>query len=263
MKLSNLSLFTATILSLGYCPGLFAAETQYLKTGISEYYKGHHAIAKAHLEEAIKKEPKNQKAHYFLAQVLAEKHEYNAAIAEYKKCHAIDPGSECGIKAKEGLEAHHAFQQKHAEQTYKAIRKDRIDTSTDHIATQIEKELASTDDTNKKMAEKKLKDAEKEVERIQKQAQDDMNSLPRLRRNGYWRSQMRQQIQEQAKQRTQDILSRAKTQAEQLDKDARGRQDSLQNMMEGMHGHLNTPTKQGTRLRPEGTSIYVRNYEHK
>lgn len=250
-------------IQIGLSNAAWAAGENYLKAGMNGYFKGNYNLAKAQLEVAVNKEPKNQKAHYFLALVLTQLHDNKGATDSYQKCISLDPASECGIKAKEGLAHHQAYQQKNTQRIYKAIRQDRVDTSSERLANQIEHELNANDEANKKLAKQKLEEADKEAERIQEQAKEEMNSLPRLRRNGYWRGQMRQQIQEQAKQRITDLKKRAKEQAEQLDKDSANRQESMKDMLSGLHNGLNNPNAKGTRLRPEGTNANVRNYEHK
>jgi hypothetical protein len=108
-----------------------------------------------------------------------------------------------------------------------------------------------------------MDEAQKEVERLKTQAQNDIDSLPHLRRNGYWRSQMRQQIQEQSKDRIKDVMDRAKSQAKQTEKDTESKVESLQSMKQGFNSSLNSASKKGTNIAPEGTNVYVRNYEHK
>lgn len=253
----------AFCLQIGLFNAALASAPDYLTAGINEYYKGHYTLARAQLEEAVARDPKNQKAHYFLALTLSQLHDNKAAIDSYQKCHSLNPGSECGIKAKKGLEYHQAAQSNNIQRTYKAIHKDRVNTSVDRIETQIEKELRESEEANEKLAKKKMEEVEKETQRIKEQAEQEINSLPRLRRNGYWRAQMRQQIQEQSKQRIEDLKKRVKEQVDQLDKDIAFRKESMQNMAEGLHGGLNSKKTKGTSLRPEGTSVHVRNYDHK
>lgn len=239
------------------------AETDYLKAAINEYYKGHYTLARAQLEESIKKNPKNQLAHYFLAQTLAEIHDYKGATTEYITCHKLDPDSTCGIKAKQGFEQLHNFEQLNLQKGYDSIRQERRASAKDRITTQIDKKVEESVESNKAIAKKTMEDAQKEVSRIQAQSQQDIDSLPRLRRNGYWRNQMTQQIREQAKERIKSVMDKAKSQTEQMEKDTASRIDSLENMKQGIHQNFKKTSTKGTNLAPEGTNVYIRNYEHK
>lgn len=234
-----------------------------MKAAINEYYKGHNSLARAQLEEAIKRNPKNQLAHYFLAQTLAESHDYKGAKTEYETCHRLDPDSTCGIKAKQGFEQIHNFEQSNLQRGFNSIRQNRRASATDRITSEINRTVEESFESNKAIAKKIMEDAQKEVERIQLQAQQDINSLPHLRRNGYWRSQMTQQIRAQAKERIKNVMDRAKSQSTQIEKDTASKIDTLENMKLGIHQNLKKASGKGTNLAPEGTNVYIRNYEHK
>lgn len=265
--MSNCRYLLIVSFGLSYLSQIFipatGAEPDYLKAAINEYYKGHYNLARAQLEEAIKRNPKNQLAHYFLAQTLAESHDYKGATTEYETCHKLDPDSTCGIKAKQGFELLHNFEQSNLQKGYNSIRQNRRASATDRITNEIDKKVEESVESNKAIAKKTMEDAQKEVERIQTQAQQDIASLPRLRRNGYWRNQMTQQIREQAKERIKNVMDRAKSQTTQMEKDTASRIDTLENMKLGIHQNLKKASGKGTNLAPEGTNVYIRNYEHK
>lgn len=241
----------------------YSAEVDYLKAAINEYYKGHYRLARAQLEEAIVKNPKNQIAHYFLALTMAESHENKSALKEYETCYKIDPNSSCGIKAKLGIEQYKKFEHSNLEENYNAIRQERRSSTEDRSSIQIDKKVEESIESNKAQAKKIMEDAKKEVERIQAQAEQDINSLPRLKHNGYWRSQMTQQIREQSKERIKGVRDKAKSQSEQLEKDSALKVETFENIKQGLHQGLQKTSKKGTSLAPEGTNAYVRNYEHK
>lgn len=235
------------------------AEPDYLKAAMSEYYKGHFELARAQLEEALKKKPKNQIAHYFLAQTLCELHNNKGALEEYERCFKLDPDSSCGLKAKEGIEQFKKFEQR----GYTAVREDRRALAHDRLSSQIDRKVEESIESNKAISKKTMEDAQKEADRINAQAEQDINSLPRLRRNGYWRSQMTQQIREQSKERVKSVMEKARAQTEQMEKDTASKIESFQSMKEGIHQGLKQGNKKGTNIAPEGTNAYVRNYEHK
>lgn len=239
------------------------AEPDYVKAAINEYYKGHLALARAQLEEALKKEQKNQIAHYFMAQTLAEMHDYKGARHEYELCNKIDPRSSCGIKAKQGIDQYKNLEQSYLQKGYKEERQSRRASAHDRLSLQIDKKVEESIESNQAISKKTLEDAQKEADRIKEQAQQDINSLPRLRRNGYWRNQMTQQIREQSKERIKSVLDRAKAQTEQMEKDTASKIESFQSMKQGIHQGLQGYNKKGTNIAPEGTNAYVRNYEHK
>ncbi|MCW5822406.1 MAG: hypothetical protein KIT34_06350 [Cyanobacteria bacterium TGS_CYA1] len=250
-----LSSFAQTQLFLSPAKG---AEPDYLKAAMSEYYKGHFDLARAQLEEALKREPKNQIAHYFLAQTLCEMHNNKGALQEYELCFKLDPKSSCGIKAKEGIEQFKKFEQR----GYQTVRQNRRDLAHDRLTSQIDRKVEESIESNKAISKKTMEDAQKEAERIKAQAEQDIKSLPRLRRNGYWRNQMTQQIREQSKERATSVMDRAKAQTEQMEKDTASKIESFQSLKEGIHQGLQQH-KKGTNIAPEGTNAYVRNYEHK
>ncbi|QQR58434.1 MAG: hypothetical protein IPG59_02755 [Candidatus Melainabacteria bacterium] len=254
---------TSTLMAATLTLPVFCVEPDYLKAGMNEYYKGHYNLARAQLEEAIKLNSKNQLAHYFLAQTLAETHDSKGALEEYKICHQLDPKSSCGLKAKQGIEQYQSLHQSNAQKAFSSIRQDRRAGATDRISTQIDKNVENSLESSKAQSKKIMDEAQKEVERLKTQAQNDIDSLPHLRRNGYWRSQMRLQIQEQSKDRIKDVMDRAKSQAKQLEKDTESKVDTLHSLKQGFNSGLNSASKKGTNIAPEGTNVYVRNYEHK
>lgn len=233
-------------------------DPDYLKAAMSEYHKKHFGLAQAQLEEAIKLNPKSQLAHYFMAQTLTELHDHKGALQEYKVCHQLDPLSSCGIKAKQGIDQYAALTQKQNS----AVRENRRNTTKERLSTQIDKNVEDSIESNKILSKKTMDDAQKEADRIKEQAERDIDSLPRLRRNGFWRSQMRKQLQEQSKERIKDVMDRAKAQTKQMEKDTESKVETLESVKQGIHRGLQS-AKKGTNIAPEGTNAYVRNYEHK
>lgn len=262
-RLAGCLALLSTLMAATLALPAFSVEPDYLKAGMNEYYKGHYNLARAQLEEAIKLNSKNQLAHYFLAQTLAEMHDSKGALEEYKTCHQLDPNSSCGLKAKQGIDQYRSLQQGNAQKVFSTIRQNRRAGATDRISTQIDKNVEDSLESSKVQSKKIMDEAQKEIERLKTQAQNDIDSLPHLRRNGYWRSQMRQQIQEQSKDRIKDVMDRAKSQAKQMEKDAESKVESLQSLKQGFNSSLNSASKKGTNIAPEGTNVYVRNYEHK
>lgn len=111
-----------------------------------------------------------------------------------------------------------------------------------------------------------LKRAEAEAKQIKQQGDADAsnyywNYARRLRRRG-WANDGVQDIKQDASNRAEQVMSKAREQAAKYEQDTRNHERTVRDVAESLQSQMQPTGGKGVRINPKGTNLYIRNYSH-
>ncbi|HEY9713929.1 MAG TPA: hypothetical protein V6C72_10690 [Chroococcales cyanobacterium] len=249
-----------------------AARDDSYASGVAEYSRGHYLVAVEKFKLVVQKQPGNQAAHYFYANSLAQTHNYPLALKEYEAGYNINPDSTVAASCLEALANLRDYASdprstpagsappEGKSSPDKPFNEDNVLDTTRFMRHQVESEQSTRSDQASEYSKQRMEQAAREAKRIRDDAQRDIDNLPYVRRGSY-RNMMRNQIQQESERQTKERMDKARADAAYFDKEARDRQAALSDVQNSLESQLKNPGSK-SKLVPEGTNIYIRNYSH-
>lgn len=239
-----------------------------VREGISAYNKADYKSAVISFSSALNTEFNNAVVHYYLGNCFIKLNQPESAIREFRIAYAIAPDAEVGQYSKEALkvfgidsDASGAAADDPASATAKTKKAPKTNPALDQAIESLRKQTFFAKDNEARMNEITSRDVEKRnEERLQRAKQEAERNSVRYSRKG---RATQVPMSNESKKMLDDLKNQFDSElaARKKNMDARG--DELQRSATNLEKLLMEQkiSKPGPKLKPEGTNLYIRNYE--
>jgi len=245
-----------------------SADTQIMTQGIREYAAGDYANAAGHLGAALSTDFNNAKLHYYLASAYSHLNQRDDAVREYRIAYALQPDGEVGEYAKVALKALGAStsEKKQDDPPPGAANAQAkappgpndpyVDHTMNSLQQQAEKEKSLRTDGAQAAANNAEKTGKDVVQRTQNDAAD---AYRRFSRSGH---PYPVTLPPDVSRQLDSMKHMYDTQKNNYLNSAQQEAQEIQKTSQNLQSLLNDKPKPGeTKLIPQGTNLFIRNYE--
>lgn len=263
---SRSKLFLSTAVLISFAIPAFGSD---VAAGLKYYNQGKFEAASKAFQRALTTNKEDPRLHYCLANSLMRLKKVNEALREYHLCIHYGTGTIIAEEAEMAINAYeqHAkpFDREKAAAERKEAESRREEEHRQQAAELIRKQ--ANERTSLRQAEVEgnrnsiLGRATENAKKIRDDAEEAANGLPYTWRRRYWARQTRDEIRKQAQEDANNLLNKARQQAEAYDRDALERQTRMSQAESNLNDQMLRQSGSGKhRLVPEGTNLYIRNY---
>lgn len=233
-----------------------------LKQGIADFNGGDYKAAEGHLGEALAREFDNAVLHYYLANTYVKLNKKDAAVKEFRIAYALEPAKEVGKLSKTALTLLGVDEAK-KEEPAKPVAKappppvnPTLDRTVNNLKDQVQRERERDTRTAAGLAGDTNSRA---ITVIDGKKQDALDALKYYRRGRLYQPGIPNDVMQQLdslrgiyNQQMWQHMDSAGKRGLELQKTA----DNLQTLM------TDKKLKNGQKINPVGTNLYIRNYQN-
>lgn len=235
-----------------------------VKEGVSAYNRGDYKTAVIKLSGALSTEFNNAAVHYYLANAFVHLKQTESAIREFRIAYALQPDAEVGKFSKEaltylGVETDGSKKLSEEQPKVKKPPEPKPDPVLEKAISSLRQQTYFAKSYENRANEFLTQDAERRSrQHLDKTRAEILRDNPHFRHG---------RVQPQLPLDSQRMLDSLRAQFESHTR-ARSRNntqrvDDLQQSADNLENLLNEKTPRGgTKLKPTGTNLYIRNYEH-
>lgn len=239
-----------------------------VREGISAYNKADYKSAVISFSSALNTEFNNAVVHYYLGNCFIKLNQPESAIREFRIAYAIAPDAEVGQYSKEALkvfgidsDASGSAADDPATAAAKAKTAPKTNPALEQAIKSLRKQTFFAKDNEARMNEITSREVQKRnEERLQRAKQEAERNSVRYSRKG---RATQAPMSNESKKMLDDLKNQFDSElaARKKNMDARG--DELQRSATNLENLLMEQkiSKPGPKLKPEGTNLYIRNYE--
>lgn len=272
--LSQSFLLAAALAACAVLPALAGA----YEDGVHYYNSGNYQYALVSLSQACGQNPKHVMAHYYLANVMVKAKMHDQAMVEYATCYKLDPRSPVASYCLQAIER---FRQVRNEPIQRTLADATIPGITDvHNASSVIRRQAQYEKQKHQvvgdaMARSLSAEAESKNRKLHSLAEEEIERVlepprffpgfgrPPVNSLGYTAEEAKAKAEE-IRKNTEEMAAMTKLaaagRAQQYKSWSSERQHALDDVVENLEKQLREPTKNGVKLQPVGTDLYVRFY---
>lgn len=237
--------------------------------GLKYYNKGNYPAAQKEFQRALSVHKEDPRLHYCLGNTLMRLKKVPEALREYHLVIHYGSGTIIAEEAEMALKAYeqHAkpFDREKAAVAEREEKERKQEAKRQEALELIRKQSAERSAIRQAEIEGQrnsiLSRASENAKRIRDAGEQDANGLAFRSRRRYWARQTADSIRKQAEQDSSDLLKRAQAQAESYDREAKERNARMSEAESNLNDQLSrSASGSNSRLVPEGTNLYIRNY---
>lgn len=239
-----------------------------VRDGITAYNKADYKSAVISFTGALNTEFNNAVVHYYLGNCFIKLNQPESAIREFRIAYAIAPDAEVGQYSKEALkvfgidsDASGAPTDAPASGGTKTKAAPKTNPALDQAIKSLRKQTFFAKDNEARMNEITSRDVEKRnEERLQRAKQEAQRDSVRYSRRG---RATQVPMSNESKKMLDDLKNQFDNELAARKKNMDTHGDELQRSAANLENLLmeQKSAKQGPKLKPEGTNLYIRNYE--
>jgi len=235
-----------------------------MKEGIAAYSRGDYRTAMGSLQGALSTEFNNATLHYYLGNCFVHMKQQESAIREFRIAYAISPEGEVGRFSKAalkiyGVDADDAGSEP-KEPEVKAKPLPKTDPAMDQAIKSLRKQTFFAKDYESRANDFLTRDAERRAQEVLQKTKSD------IERDSVYRDKRGRTTQLPVPLDSKKLLENLEKQFNnQLNARRRSndqRTDEIQRSADNLENLLNEKRSTGTKLKPAGTNLFIRNYEH-
>ena len=263
-NLSKLILSTALLISLA-APA-FGSD---VAAGLKYYNQGNFEAARKAFQRALTTNKEDPRLHYCLANSLMRLKKVTEAMREYHLTIHYGTGTIIAEEAEMAINAYerHAkpFDREKADAERKEAELRREEEHRQRAAALIRSQVNERAGLRQADLEGQrnaiLGRATEQAKKIRDDGEDAANGLAYTWRRRNWARQTREDIRKQAQEDANNLLNKARQQAEAYDRDAQERHTRMSEAESNLNDQMLRLSGSGKHhMVPEGTNLYIRNY---
>ncbi len=239
-----------------------------VREGISAYNKADYKSAVISFSSALNTEFNNAVVHYYLGNCFIKLNQPESAIREFRIAYAIAPDAEVGQYSKEALkvfgidsDASGSAADDPAGASAKTKTAPKTNPALDQAIKSLRKQTFFAKDNEARMNEITSREVQKRnEERLQRAKQEAERNSVRYSRKG---RATQVPMSNESKKMLDDLKNQFDSELAARKKNMDTRGDELQRSATNLENLLMEQkiSKPGPKLKPEGTNLYIRNYE--
>lgn len=237
--------------------------------GLKHYNHGNFEAARKAFQRSLTIHKEDPRLHYCLANTLMRLKKIPEAMREYHLTTHYGSGTIIAEEAETAIKAYerHAkpYDREKSAEAQREEEERRQETKRQQALELMRKQSAERASIRQAEIEGQrnsiLSKASENAKKLRDAGEEDANNLSYTYRRRNWARQTAANIRKQAEQDSAELLKRAQAQAENYDREVKERNARMSEAESNLNDQMLRPVRSGnTRLVPEGTNLYIRNY---